>query len=305
MNAIEITNLKKYFGKVKAVDNISLDVEEGDIFGFLGPNGAGKTTTIRLILDFIHKQSGSIKIFGKDSHHNYPEIKRFLGYIPSEDTLYENWNGYDHINLYQGIYGKSKNLHELLDIFDYNPSRKILELSSGNKRKLAIVLALMHQPKLLISDEPTSGLDPLLQIRFYETLVKMNKEGMTIFMSSHNLTEVEKTCNRFAIIKDGKIISSEKISTLHDKKIFNIDVIFSKPVDSSVFQKAGMEIISKDDTKFTFQVKKDISNALKILSSYHLENIEINHASLEDIFLEYYGVKKDHNNHVDNNQKNN
>jgi len=297
MNALEIKNIKKHFGKVKAVDNISLNVEEGEIFGFLGPNGAGKTTTIRLILDFIHKNSGSIKVFGKDSHHDYAEIKENLGYIPSEDTLYENWNGFDHIRLYEGVYGKSENLKDLINIFDYNPKRKILELSSGNKRKLAIILALMHKPKLLISDEPTSGLDPLLQNRFYETLLKMNKEGMTIFMSSHNLSEVEKTCSRFAIIKDGRLIATEKISTLHDKKIFNIDVIFSKHMDSKVFKKAGLDIISENENRFTFQVKKDITGALKILSKYHMENVEINHASLEDIFLEFYGVKKSDNNH--------
>jgi ABC-2 type transport system ATP-binding protein len=297
MNAIEITNLKKYFGAVKAVNNISLSINEGEIFGFLGPNGAGKTTTIRLILDFIHANSGKIKIFGRDSHYEYDEIKKDLGYIPSEDTLYENWNGLDHFQLFEGIYGKSKNLKKLLDIFDYNPRKRVNELSSGNKKKLAIILALMHEPKILISDEPTNGLDPLLQNRFYETLVAMNKEGMTIFMSSHNLSEVEKICGKFSIIKDGEIITTEKISTLHDKKIFNIDVIFSEKINPLIFKEEGLEIISNNENKFTFQVKKDISGAVKTLSKYHMENIEINHASLEDIFLEFYGVKKNHNNH--------
>jgi len=296
MNVVEIKNLKKYFGSVKAVDDISLTVEQGEIFGFLGPNGAGKTTTIRLILDFIHKDTGFVKIFGKDSHQNYAEIKKELGYIASEDTLYENWNGLDHIRLYEEVYGKSKNLKELLLSFDYDPQRRVSELSTGNKRKLAIILALMHEPKLLISDEPTSGLDPLLQNRFYETLLKMNKKGMTIFMSSHNLGEVEKTCSKFSIIKDGKLIATEKISTLHNKKIFNIDVIFSQKVDPLVFKNSGLEIIANHDKQFSFKAKKDINNALKIISKHHLENIEINHASLEDIFLEFYGINKNNNN---------
>jgi len=296
MNVIEIKNLKKYFKAVKAVDDISLNVEEGEIFGFLGPNGAGKTTTIRLMLDFIHKQEGYIKILGKDSHHDYADIKKKVGYIPSEDTLYENWNGLDHIRLFEGVYGKSENLEELISIFDFDPKRKVIDLSSGNKRKLAIILALMHKPKLLISDEPTSGLDPLLQNRFYETITRMNKEGMTVFMSSHNLGEVERTCTNFGIIKSGKIIACERIADLHHKKIFNIDVIFSKTVNPAIFNKSHLEIISHSQNKYTFKVKKDINEAICILAKYKLENIEIYHASLEDIFMEFYGISKSNNN---------
>ncbi|TSC92557.1 MAG: antibiotic transport system ATP-binding protein, partial [Candidatus Berkelbacteria bacterium Licking1014_85] len=200
MIVIQINNLKKHFGKIKALDGVDFEVNEGEIFGFLGPNGAGKTTTIRCIMDFINPTSGEINIFGRDSHKDSVELKKLIGYLPSENRLYSDWTGYDHVDFIAKLRGKDKIADILIKKLDYDPSRIVKHLSTGNRQKLSFILALINKPKLLILDEPTNGLDPLLQNKIYEILHDLQKEGTTILMSSHNLHEVEEICTRAAII---------------------------------------------------------------------------------------------------------
>lgn len=288
MYAISVKKVKKYFVQTKALDNVSLEVKEGEIFGFLGPNGAGKTTAIRCMMDFIRADKGEILLFNKNSLYDSVDLKKQIGYIPSEDQLFENWNAQDHIALTESIYGKAKETHDLIKIFNLDLKKRIKDLSTGNRRKVSIVLALIHNPKLLICDEPTSGLDPLFQEKFYEIIKERNKKGMTVFISSHNLTEVEKICSRVAIIKQGKIIATETIEKLENKKIYNLEIVFAQKYILKDFHLSNTEIIYHKDKIIHLIVKKDINKILSILSGYRIENIKINHASLEDIFLEYY-----------------
>ncbi len=219
MSVIQIDNLKKYFGQTKAVDGISFEVKKGEIFGFLGPNGAGKTTTIRCMMDFLRPDEGTIEILGLDAQTDSPKLKGDIGFLSEEVNLYHNWTGQEHINLVKKIRGGGIDESDLIAKLDFNPQKKVKKLSLGNKQKLGLILALMHQPKILILDEPTTGLDPLLQQTIYEILQSEAQKGNTIFMSSHNLFEVERLCDRVCIIKNGKIVAIESIPEERRKKL--------------------------------------------------------------------------------------
>lgn len=213
-NVIKVNNLKKYFGKVRAVDGVSFEVKAGEIMGFLGPNGAGKTTTISCMMDFLRPDAGSITILDQDAQQNSTQLKREIGFLPSDVDLYENWTGQEHIKFIEAARGLSSFDEELIDRLSFDPSKKASKLSSGNRQKLGLILALMHKPKVLIMDEPTNGLDPILQQTIYKTLESFADSGAAIFMSSHNLHEVERLCDRVAIIKRGKLMAVEEVN--HD-----------------------------------------------------------------------------------------
>lgn len=217
MNVIEVKNFTKYFGKTKAVNDISFSVQKGEIFGFLGPNGAGKTTTIRSMMDFIRPTGGHIAILGLDAQKNSVELKRKVGYLSGELRLYKKWTGQDHIDFVKNLHGGEVIAKEISERFDFDPSLKVKSLSSGNRQKLGIVMAFMTQPELLIMDEPTNALDPLLQNEMYELIEEVTQNGTTVFMSSHNLAEVDRVCSRVAIIKEGKIVATESIKNLKKK----------------------------------------------------------------------------------------
>lgn len=209
MNIIEVQGIKKYFGKIRALDGVSFQVQRGEIFGFLGPNGAGKTTLIRCLLDFLRPTSGEIKILERN----------LIGYLSGDVRLYDGWTGKDHIRFLESLRGQKSIAEKLITELNFNPQIKFKALSSGNKQKLGLILALMFKPELIIMDEPTLGLDPLLQNTIYELLIEAQKNGSTIFMSSHNLTEVEKLCHRVGIIKDGKLLTIESIGELKEKRM--------------------------------------------------------------------------------------
>lgn len=288
-SVIQIKNLKKYFGPyIKAVDGISFDVEEGEVFGFLGPNGAGKTTTIRLMMDFIRPTSGSITILDKDAHTSSVELKREIGFLPADNSLYDNWNGTDHISLQEMVRGKSKIIQELIDRLGYNPKMRVKLLSTGNRQKLALILALMNEPKLLVLDEPTAGLDPLLQNVFYEILTEFRQKGTTIFMSSHNLHEVEEICDQVGIIKKGQMVAVEKMSALRDKRLYRVTCRFAKQYQYKDFNLPDIDFIDKSAKKIVVKVRGDINPIMRKINKYKLENIEIIQGSVEDVFLEYY-----------------
>ena len=226
-SVIQIENLEKHFGLTKAVNGVSFEVKKGESFGFLGPNGAGKTTTIRCLMDFIRPSKGSITIFGLDAHKESVKLKQKIGYLPGNVKLYSKWTGYEHFSFVQDLRGKSKNLDELVQKLNYDPSIKFGNLSSGNKQKLGLILALMNEPELLVMDEPTVGLDPLLQNAIYQIINELKSNGTTVLISSHNLPEVEKICDRAGIIKQGKMVAIEDINDLGQKRLHKVEVRFT------------------------------------------------------------------------------
>lgn len=287
-NIIEVKNLKKYFRKTKAVDDISFEVKKGEIFGFLGPNGAGKTTTIRCMMDFIRPTEGSISIFGKDSHKDSVALKQKIGYLSSETRLYDKWTGWEHIKFVEKIKGESKILNTLIKKFNFNPKVKFKHLSSGNRQKLGLILTLMAKPEVLIMDEPTLGLDPLLQNTVYEILEETKNKGTTIFMSSHNLPEVERVCDRAGIIKEGKLVGIETIEELGEKRLRRIEVRFKDKYSQSEFRVNGVENIEEISDGLILTVRGDINPILQKIAKHRLHDLEISHATLEDVFLEFY-----------------
>jgi len=291
-NAIEIIDLKKRFGSVRAVDGVTFEAEQGESFGFLGPNGAGKTTTIRCLMDFIRPTSGRINVFGKDAQKDSVEIKKLIGYLPGNVKLYGNWNGWDHIRFIENIRGKSKNVDNLIQSLDFNPKIKFHSLSSGNKQKLGLILTLMNEPKLLVMDEPTVGLDPLLQNTIYGLLNDLKKKGTTIFVSSHNLPEVEKICDRVGIIKMGKMIEVETLKELGKKRMHKIELRLNDKFTSNDFKSDGVTSIEEIPSGLLMTVEGDLNPIIQKISKFEIADIEISHANLEEIFLKFYEKDK-------------
>lgn len=288
MAAISVKGLKKYFGEKKAVDGISFEVSEGEIFSFLGPNGAGKTTTIRCMMDFIRPTEGSISLLGRDAQKDSVEIKKQLGYLSGEVRLYDRWTGRDHIEFFKKIVGDGNSADALVDRLGFDPSVRTSTLSSGNRQKLGIILALMANPKIIILDEPTTGLDPLLQHAVYQILSEARHNGATIFMSSHNLSDVERISDRVGIIRAGKMVATESITSLKKKHLYTAHVTFKKKVSKQEIEEPGLEVVSELPTGFDIKVTEDLDRLVKKMAKFHIEDIEIEHAGLEEIFLKYY-----------------
>lgn len=290
MNVIEIKNLTKYYNKSRGIIDVSFDVKEGEIFGFIGPNGSGKSTTIRTLLELIHPTSGACKIFGKDCITDSAEIMKEVGYLPSEVFYYDGMKVIDLLNYSASFYKKdcSKRIKELSEIMDLDLNRKIDELSYGNKKKVGIVQALLHEPKLIILDEPTGGLDPLMQQKFFDLLKEENKKGATIFFSSHVLSEVQRICDRVAIIKEGKIVKLEKMSEINDSNYKRLKIEVKDKIDDSYFQIDGVNDLKVKDNIHSFMFKGDINEILAKVASVKVNNIWIDELDLEEIFLHYY-----------------
>ncbi|MBU2595615.1 ABC transporter ATP-binding protein, partial [Patescibacteria group bacterium] len=252
------------------------------------PNGAGKTTTIRLMMDFLRPTEGEIKILGHDSQKDTVWLKQKIGYLSPEDRLYKGWTGQEHIDFIRSVKGNSHKAVGLAKDLELDLSRKVWQLSTGNKQKLSIVLAMMSDPDLLIMDEPTAGLDPILQERIYQMLDRLEHQGKTIFMSSHNLSEVEKVCSKVAIIKEGKLVAMEHIADLKRKKMYSVMATFEGEFEADVFKIDGVEIKEEHQDFVELVVKEDINQVIKLLSQYKLKDLEIQRATLEDIFLEFY-----------------
>ena len=289
MNIISIKNLIKYYSghSVLAVKDLNLEVKKGEIFGFLGPNGAGKTTTIRCMMDFVRPSSGRIEILGNDAQKDSVKLKSSIGYLSDTVNFYNHWTASDHINFQQSLRGKSPILQDLVEKFGLNSKLRFASLSSGNKRKLSIILALMNEPEVLILDEPTTALDPLLQNTLLMYLKDFAKKGGTVFFSSHNLAEVEKICDRVAIIKDSRLVATETISDLNRIKMYDVS-FYAEKMDSKIFEDKNTEIISLIDHFFRLKVKGDINPTISKLSKIQVKDLEIVHVGLEDIFMEFY-----------------
>ena len=290
MNVIEIKNLTKNYGNARGITDVSFNVEEGEIFGFIGPNGAGKSTTIRTLLSLIHPTGGSATIFGKDSLKFAPEIAKEIGYLPSEVFYYDKMKVIDLLKYSASFYKKdcSKRIEELAEIMDLDLNKKIDDLSFGNKKKVGIVQGLLHEPKLIILDEPTSGLDPLMQQKFFDLLKEENKKGTTILFSSHILSEVQKLCDRVAIIKEGKIITVEKISTLKENNHKKIKIETISNIDKNYFNIEGVSNLEIKDNTVSFLFRGNINLIMKKLSSIELSNLWVDEPDLEEIFMHYY-----------------
>ena len=287
-NILEIKNLTKYYGKTLAVKDLSLELHAGEIFGFIGPNGAGKSTTIRSIMNLINKTKGEVYFLGETLTKDNLTLKKQIGYLPSEVFLYEDLTVKEMLDYHESFYKKnlSKRRKELVKKLKLDESKKIEDLSLGNQKKLGIVLAFMHEPKLLILDEPTSGLDPIKQQVFYDLLQEEKEKGTTIFYSTHILSEISKICDRVGIIKEGKLLKVESIKELQSKNLTNVTITSNEIEKITKELKVEVEIL--DEKTIKFKNTLDSNNLIKILSKYEIEKLLIEEPTLEDIFLHYY-----------------
>jgi ABC-2 type transport system ATP-binding protein len=289
---IQLDKLTKSYGEHRGVVDVDLEVNQGEIFGFLGPNGAGKTTTIRTLLDLIRPTSGRALVFGIESTADPVAIHRRVGYIPGEFTLYDRLTGGQTIQYFANLRGgvDAKYQRALIERFDIDPKRRYKELSKGNKQKIGLVIALQHQPELLILDEPTSGLDPLVQQSFFEVVREARKAGHTVFLSSHILSEVEKTCDRVAIIRDGRLVKIGSIESLRDLAHHQVELRFAGPVPSAEFARlAGVSDVVADDHVLRMRVSGAITPVVRAAAAYELLDFVSREPTLEETFLAQYG----------------
>ncbi|MCX8006935.1 MAG: ABC transporter ATP-binding protein [Coriobacteriia bacterium] len=289
---IECVGLTKYYGKTRGVEGLSLEVPEGSVYGFLGPNGAGKTTTIRCLLGVLRPTAGEARLFGQRVTLDGSTLRRRVGYVPGEIRLFEKETGRWHIDYVAGLRGaRPVASDDLIARLDFDPSRRVKELSKGNKQKLALILGLMHAPEVLILDEPTSGLDPLNQETVFSIIEERVRDGATVFLSSHVLSEVERICDRVGIIRQGRLAAEESVRDLLDKRLRELVVSFAEPVDAAFFDGvpglANLE--QRSPSTFVARVKGDhLDDVVKRLATKRVVDLSIQHASLEEVFMEFY-----------------
>jgi ABC-2 type transport system ATP-binding protein len=289
MSVIEVSHLTKYYGKSRGINDVSFHVDEGEIFGFIGPNGAGKSTTIRLLLSLIHPTSGSATIFGKDCIKYGPELRQEIGYLPSEVFYYDRMKVSDLLKYSASFYHKdsARRMHELAELMELELNRRIEDLSYGNKKKVGIVQGLLHQPKLLFLDEPTAGLDPLMQRKFFQLIREENQHGVTVFFSSHILSEVQRMCHNVAIIKEGRIIEIADIRTLQQNNYKKVRVVADN-LDATYFDIPGVTNLEYYNGTVRFFYKGDINLVMHKISEIMVSDVTIEEPTLEEIFMHYY-----------------
>ncbi len=289
MSIIEVSHLTKFYGKSRGIVDVSFNVEEGEIFGFIGPNGAGKSTTIRLLLSLIHPTKGEGKVFGMDVTKQGPEIRRSIGYLPSEVFYYEGMKVIDLLkysaSFYEGNF--TERMKYLSELMELEMNRRISDLSFGNKKKVGIVQGLLHSPKLLFLDEPTSGLDPLMQRKFFDLIREENKRGVTVFFSSHILGEVQRLCNRVGIIREGKMVEISDIRSLQQNNYKKVSVT-AQNLTAESFNVPGVSNVQTENGTVNFFFKGDINAVLQKVSSVHVDDLSIEEPTLEEIFMHYY-----------------
>ena len=305
--ALEIADLTKYYGEVRGVENLSLNVEEGELFGFIGPNGAGKSTTIRTLLGLIKATSGSAQILGMDYVKDRIDIMKHIGYLPSEVNLYGQLSGIAFLKYASKFYGDidEKRINELAQWFEFDLSRPIEDLSFGNKKKIGIIQALLHRPKLLIMDEPTGGLDPLMQARFFELLKMENEKGTTIFFSSHTLSEVQRYCEKVAVIRDGHILEVSTVDKLRQKQLKKVRLSLEKEETqvtniqdtrrrnkemfmNSLRIQGVYDLEYLQNGTYTFDFDGAFPELFEVLSKWPIKGFTMEEPALEEIFMHYY-----------------
>lgn len=285
---LRIENLKKYYGKTKGIEDFSLELEEGEIFGLIGPNGAGKSTTIRSVMDLINRTDGKVYFDGHELTRNNVNAKRQIGYLPGEVFLYEGMTVSQIFDYHQSFY--KQDLRErreyLSSRLHIDETKKVEDLSLGNRKKVGIVLAFMHNPKLVILDEPTSGLDPIMQKEFYELLKEEKKRGTAMIYSTHILSEVSQICDRVGIVKDGNLIRCESVEALAANTLQYVTV---KSAQADAIVKAvNAEVLNRDGNTVRFKYDRDINTLIGILTVYPVDRLQIEEPSIEDIFMHYY-----------------
>ena len=290
--AIVLNELTKHYGKHRGINNLSFSVNQGEFFGFIGPNGAGKSTTIRTLMGLIRPTGGSASIFDLDCHSKASVIARDVGYLPSENSYYENMKVRELLQYTADLYSmdcKTK-MKELADRLNLDLSRKIADLSLGNKKKVGIVSAIMTSPKLIIMDEPTSGLDPLIQQAFYDILKEENSRGATVFFSSHVLSEVQKLCDRVAILKEGQLIGIQSIKELRESGYKKVSLSAKEAIPRDFFDLSGIANYAEtaDKTSVSFMYNGNITAIIDKLHLLHLDDVLLEEPSLEEIFMHYY-----------------
>ncbi|GAP15286.1 ABC-type multidrug transport system, ATPase component [Longilinea arvoryzae] len=289
MSVIEVNHLTKFYGKSRGIVDVSFAEEEGEIFGFIGPNGAGKSTTIRLLLSLIYPTSGSARVFGKDVVAHGPEIRRDIGYLPSEVFYYQDMKVIDLLKYSASFYDCdcTQRMRELSETMELELNRRISDLSYGNKKKVGIVQGLLHSPKLLFLDEPTSGLDPLMQRKFFNLIREENARGVTVFFSSHILGEVQRLCSRVGIIREGRIVEISNIRTLQQNNYKKISVTADGLTPESI-DLPGVTHLQKENGTLHFFFKGDINAVVQKISSLQVTDVSIEEPTLEEIFMHYY-----------------
>jgi ABC-2 type transport system ATP-binding protein len=289
MRIIEANHLTKYYGKARGIVDVSFHVDEGEIFGFIGPNGAGKSTTIRLFLSLIYPSGGSATLFGKDCIKHGPEIRRDIGYLPSDVFYYERMKVIDLLKYSASFYAKdcTQRMRTLADAMELDLNRRIEDLSYGNKKKVGIVQGLLHQPKLLFLDEPTAGLDPLMQRTFFQLIQEENARGVTVFFSSHILGEVQRMCNRVGIIKEGRMIEVADIKTLQQNNYKKV-LVEAPALESTYFDLPGVTNLEQNNGAVRFFYKGDVNALLQKIGGVTVSNVTIEEPTLEEIFMHYY-----------------
>ncbi|MBE6140300.1 MAG: ABC transporter ATP-binding protein [Firmicutes bacterium] len=285
---LEIKNLTKYYDDVLGVENLSLSLKKGEVFGFIGPNGAGKSTTIRAVMNLINKNEGLILIDGQKFTKENIKLKEIIGYLPSEIHLYKDLTVKEMLDFHESFY--QKNIHpkrnELVKLLKLDELKKIEELSLGNIKKLGIVLAFMHDPKLIILDEPTSGLDPIMQQTFYEIIKKEKENGATILYSSHVLSEIAKICDRVGIIKDGRLLKVENIEEIKKINLTNITIESSEI--EKIVENLKVKVYFKENNIIKFKNELNCDKLIKELSKYKIDKLLIEEVFIEDLLLYYY-----------------
>ena len=293
MSVIEISHITKDYGNERGVFDVSFSVKQGEVLGFLGPNGAGKTTTIRQLMGFIKPDSGKLSIMGMDCFHNTDKIQKSLGYLPGEIAFMDSMNGMEFIR----FAAKMKNMkglgraEELMDMFELNASGRLKKMSKGMKQKIGIVCAFMNpEAAILILDEPTSGLDPLMQNRFVELILSEKKAGKTILMSSHMFEEVERTCDRAAIIREGKLVAVEEIEKLKEGRQKNIAVTFKDAAMAEAFAAEFPKAVYQAGSRtVTARVGRNLDSFIKKAGEYAIADLDVQTQSLEEFFMHFYG----------------
>jgi ABC-2 type transport system ATP-binding protein len=291
-SAIHTEKLTKSYGSHRGIIDVDLDIAEGEAFGFLGPNGAGKTTMIRTLLDHIRPTSGRAEIFGIDTTADPVAIHRRLGYLPGEFVLYDKLTGGQTIEYFANLRGGVDPAYQadLIERLDVDPSRKFKEYSKGNKQKIGLVVALQHRPELLMLDEPTSGLDPLVQQAFFALIREAKAEGRTVFMSSHILGEVERTCDRVGIIREGRLVRVDRTEALRDMAHHQVELVFAGPVPTETFASLpGVSDVVAEDHILRLRVTGPITPVVKAAAGYDLSDFVSREPTLEETFLAVYG----------------
>ena len=293
-SVIRIKNLTRDYGKGRGVFDLSFNVDQGEVFGFLGPNGAGKTTTIRHLMGFLRPKEGRCSILSKNCWSEAAQIQKDLGYIPGEIAFFDDMTGDGFLRFlakYRGMKGTGRTA-ELLERFELNPHGKLKKMSKGMKQKVGIVAALMHDPAVMVLDEPTSGLDPLMQNRFIELIIEERARGKTILMSSHMFEEVERTCARVAIIKDGRLVAIDNVDALKAAQLKKYIITLASAEDAAAFAAEGLDVQHISDARVTVHVQNNLSELIAAMARHPVTNIAAPGQNLEDIFLHYYGGER-------------